>query len=402
SDFLGPMSATTHFKVNVSISGGGTGSVLSNPSGSSCGTGCTEYPKGTTATLTASPSGGSKFDGWSGKCSGTGACVPTGNSSVTATFSVAGFPLSVHLKGTGQGTTSANVGSFSCEKNAAASEPLCSYQYAPGTEVTLTGIAWVGSTFVGWSGPCAGIGNCTVTVNGVTNVTATFNAEGPQALLPSLRDTLVASVFNLSGFVRRAASPLFTGDATRTIRGSTSLGRSNLSGRRLHLSSRHGGVADIFDAVRPLILRGREALSSLFAPTISGAQGAVDYQNYFKPAKVGLKEAALKDEALEPDTVYIYRVKSCAEANGVVDCTAWSIESAGKTMRNVEKTEPGAGDRRAVCTKNSFCNFGAEFAKKVSSQVPFGIPEVEESEQQCRVNADCANVGRFEQSFEER
>jgi photosystem II stability/assembly factor-like uncharacterized protein len=82
--------------LNVSKSGMGDGIVTSDPSGIDCGSACTaSYDLGTGVTLTAIPSSGSAFSGWSGACSGTVDCVVTmdsGNKSVTATFSLQGQP----------------------------------------------------------------------------------------------------------------------------------------------------------------------------------------------------------------------------------------------------------------------------------------------------------------------
>ena len=84
------------FTLTVSRQGTGSGTVTSNPAGINCGTDCTEvYASGTVVTLTASPSGGSVFAGWSGSgCSGTGTCQVTMSQarSVTATFSTAPPP----------------------------------------------------------------------------------------------------------------------------------------------------------------------------------------------------------------------------------------------------------------------------------------------------------------------
>jgi photosystem II stability/assembly factor-like uncharacterized protein len=79
--------------LNVFKSGTGDGSVTSDPSGIDCGSTCAgTYEEGTSVTLTATPSPGSMFTGWSGACSGTGNCVVTmdNNKSVTATFNLPG------------------------------------------------------------------------------------------------------------------------------------------------------------------------------------------------------------------------------------------------------------------------------------------------------------------------
>ncbi|MFH1424115.1 MAG: hypothetical protein ABIG20_00370, partial [archaeon] len=61
-----------------------------DPSRINCGSDCTEfYDSGKSSTLTAYPSSGSKFIGWSGDCSGTGICKVTMDKArtVTATYS---------------------------------------------------------------------------------------------------------------------------------------------------------------------------------------------------------------------------------------------------------------------------------------------------------------------------
>ena len=77
------------FTLSVAKAGTGSGTVTSSPTGISCGGDCSEaYTDGTSVSLTATPASGSTFGGWSGACSGLGACNlnMTANQSVTATF----------------------------------------------------------------------------------------------------------------------------------------------------------------------------------------------------------------------------------------------------------------------------------------------------------------------------
>jgi len=83
----------TSFVLNVVQAGGGSGMVVSTPSGISCGATCSRsYLLGTSVTLTAAPATGSTFAGWSGACTGTGTCTVamTAARSVTAMFTGTG------------------------------------------------------------------------------------------------------------------------------------------------------------------------------------------------------------------------------------------------------------------------------------------------------------------------
>lgn len=159
---------TQVFALSVSVAGGGT--VASSPAGINCpGTCSANFNSGTMVTLTATPGAGTTFAGWGGACTGTGSCIVTMNTakSVTATFGVVSFPLTVTV--TGSGTVSSRPAGISCP-------PACTASFNSGASVTLSALAASGFAFAGWSGgSCSGTGSCTLFLSGPQSVTATFS-----------------------------------------------------------------------------------------------------------------------------------------------------------------------------------------------------------------------------------
>jgi hypothetical protein len=89
----GDRAVTARFESDKTLTltkvGSGTGTVTSSPGAISCGATCSHvFTYGTLVTLTVSASPTSRFAGWSGACSGTGACTLTmmANQSAIATF----------------------------------------------------------------------------------------------------------------------------------------------------------------------------------------------------------------------------------------------------------------------------------------------------------------------------
>jgi hypothetical protein len=164
------------FPLTVTMSGNGSGSVVSDPSGITCPGSCTgNFAQNVPVTLTPTVGSGSTFTGWSGpgiSCPGTGSCtVPMDSAeSVTATFTLNSYALTVAKTGSGTGTVTSSPAGINCGGT-------CSSSYNHGTQVVLTAAPTSGATFAGWSGPgvsCPGTGTCTVTVTAATTVTATF------------------------------------------------------------------------------------------------------------------------------------------------------------------------------------------------------------------------------------
>ena len=161
--------------LQVTRVGAGSGTVSSNPAGIACPTDCVEpYDAHTMVTLTAVADPDSTFMGWNGGgCSGAGACVVTMDSavSVTATFALRTFVLTVAVGGSGSGSVQSNPAGISCGSD-------CTEPYLARTVVTLTPTAAPGSAFAGWGGACSGFGACQVTMSSAASVTATFSPPG--------------------------------------------------------------------------------------------------------------------------------------------------------------------------------------------------------------------------------
>ena len=158
-------------QLSVSKAGSGAGTVTSAPAGINCGATCSaNYAGGAVVTLTATPSGGSIFAGWTGGgCAGTGPCVVTLNADTTVTATFSTVPpttvLTVITLGTGTGIVTCN------------GNP-CASSYPSGTALTIVATPGTSSLFKGWLGACASAGTattCNLVINANSVVTVTFD-----------------------------------------------------------------------------------------------------------------------------------------------------------------------------------------------------------------------------------
>ena len=160
--------------VTAHVAGSGTGEVTSTPAGIACPDDCGDgFGAGNSVTLTQVADAGSIFTGWSGDCTGTGACNLTidGPKDVTATFELAHHLTVTTDGGTGTGTVTSNVGGISCPST------CTSTARAHNTTVTLTATPDPGDAFAGWSGDggCTGTAlACDVLMDNDHTVTAAF------------------------------------------------------------------------------------------------------------------------------------------------------------------------------------------------------------------------------------
>ncbi|MBK9577151.1 MAG: hypothetical protein IPO40_08760 [Fibrobacteres bacterium] len=127
------------------------------------------YASGASVTVTAAPSTGFQFSGWSGACTGTGPCVVTMDAAKTvgATFSQVIPKYKLTLSAVQNGALSVSP-----------AQPTDGY--ASGASVTVTATASNGFEFAGWSGACTGTGPCVVTMDAAKTVGATFSQVIPK------------------------------------------------------------------------------------------------------------------------------------------------------------------------------------------------------------------------------
>ena len=171
--FAMQVSASTTLTVETQ----GDGYVSSYPSGILCGAACVEsYNTGTVMTLTATPTNGATFTGWSGCDEENGnvcTVVLSSDQKVIATFTgevKSEYTLRVYRTGS-PGVVQTSNREIYCGS-------ICTYdeaKFPAGSSVTLSASANQGYAFAGWSGDCSGSSStCTVTIDSAKTVTATF------------------------------------------------------------------------------------------------------------------------------------------------------------------------------------------------------------------------------------
>jgi Divergent InlB B-repeat domain len=199
--------------LTVTLEGGGTGRVDSDLPGIECPPACSiPWEAGTQVGLRATPGAGSRFAGWSGACSGTGACAVPINApaSVTARFTV---PVDLAVRVVSRG----GAGSVVSEPPGLDCADACSVRFDAGQVVRLRAVPEPGSRFLGWGGACAGRGVCTLTVAAGQTVTAAF---GRASFLVTVRKTGQGRVASRPGGIScgsRCTAPFRAGTAVRLV-----------------------------------------------------------------------------------------------------------------------------------------------------------------------------------------
>lgn len=185
----------------VDATGNGSGTVTSAPSAIDCaatnavtsGACNASFADGATVTLTATPTNGSAFTGWTGACTGTNAtCTVTmaGARSASARFERLGTIAITGANGNGDGTVVSSPAGITCTIAGNATTGKCTATFPVGTAVTLTATPANGHTLRNWGADCAQFSsnNCALVVtNGSRTASIAFN--GPVALSVALGGT---------------------------------------------------------------------------------------------------------------------------------------------------------------------------------------------------------------------
>lgn len=175
--------------VQLDVTVGGAGRVMSDPPGIECGTGsdgCAHvYVKHTVVRLQAAPSPTSAFVGWAGACTGTGVCRPSlsESRSVRAVFR---RRYAISATASGPGTVESGLWP-GCQ-------PPCSALSRSDAVVPLAAVPAAGAAFDHWEGACAGAAaSCVLATDAPSTVTASFVLLKP-VLLPGLGSRLEVTV----------------------------------------------------------------------------------------------------------------------------------------------------------------------------------------------------------------
>jgi PKD repeat protein len=344
---------TISHALTVSKGGLGTGTVASSPAGISCGADCAEsYAYGTSVTLTASAATGSTFAGWSGACTGTGACTVsmTAARSVTATFNTVSYDLTVARAGSGSGTVSSSPAGINCGAD-------CAESYAYGTSVTLSASAATGSTFAGWSGACTGTGACTVSMTAARSVTASFDL-----LRTTSVGNIAMSLRNTWGQTDATATVTVRDGVGVPVAGATVSGAwSGAVGGSASAVTNSSGVATIRSA------RIRASNGSTFAFTVNGI--SVSGYTYNAAANAETSDSITVGGAQRPTAVLTvdrtagtvpltvnFSAAGSSDADGTIASYAWTFGDGGTASGATAQrtyTVPGTYTATLTVTDNS-------------------------------------------------
>ncbi len=193
-------------------------------------------------------------------------------------------------------------------------------------------------------------------------------------------------------------------------------------------------IGDAWRAVTSALSDGWKFIAESVRGIDSGLAQTLPYESYFNLKKFSITAPSYIDSGLDPNSIYLYRVRVVYDDNASPKSSFWSDTVAAKTLADTaDPSDPPAGPicgngicetgettlncsidcpvsgsgprgggppggRTGVCKSNNLCDFSGAFTQVIDSR---GIV-IEQSEFQCRVNADCRDVGRLSKTFQEQ
>ena len=293
------------------------------------------------------------------------ACSNQSNASSATT----NFIVSVKISPTGGGSVASNPSGIDC----GGGKNSCSASFLNGTQVALNASPAVNYVFGSWScsGNCGSSYGPQYHLSGTATVTSTFVSSAYGSFTPGVsgKIALHAIMSSVAGFFDGVAKSVASA-----------------------VSNAVQGIASGFGKVIALFT------------TPSTAEGqTTPYDPYFISVTTTTNPVVI-DSGLSPDTIYAYRVKVHYTDGRANPDSAWSTWAAVKTLVSGASS---TGTPVPICTANSVCNQSITGAQS-SDLSGFGLQpqqsgsQVEKSEGQCLTNADCINVGRVNNLFQEK
>jgi hypothetical protein len=237
--------------------------------------------------------------------------------------------------------------------------------------------------FTGWTGSCTGTGGCTVYMNTDRSVTARFSTSSTSTInldIPNI--PLFANIQNKLSILRGSIENLFNGEKVSTEQVKSTLDTAPVT----------SFTANAYSAITSFVDEIKRMVGGIFSASAATPNSDEDY---FVRVNINpLSQPSYKDDTLEADTIYYYRVGIKYPSDSTIK--KWSVnDGSGKTL---PAGSVNSGAKSPICVRNSYCDFSLP---RWDAPSVVGLTK-ERSEQQCKDNADCVNVGKKRQTTEEQ
>ena len=303
--------------------------------------------------------------------------------------------VNVSIGGIGKGSVTSTPTGINCPDS-------CSFSFPYDTGITLTALPDASSTFQQWNGiTCSGNNqtatSCSFTLmSNVISATAIF-ATTTQNTIPT--PAPAPSPYGVNGinsysYINNSQTNLMASIVNSVSTFTSSI--VNFGIKVVEVVS--GKVNSLFENISSITKDSLAVLKKITISLISPTQtkGESDpYAQYF----VGVTTTTqpfFEDDGLSSNTVYVYRVR--VHYNDGRRDSDWSNWAAAKTLFD---TGGNPSQSSTVCVANSVCRTFNAFQSSDLSNYNFN-PTTEKSENQCRFNADCVNVGRINVLIKEK